>query len=144
MIITPSSTAHGAPPRLAPRQPRRYARVKLRRGFTLVELVTALVLLSIGALALASLSAVVMRNVAGAAQQTIAATIAQSRFEQLRGLSCTSLESGEANTRGMDESWKVIPETRSVTVVLTVQYDDGRRNRMHIHETIIPCPALQS
>ena len=114
-----------------------------RRGFTLVELLVAIVLLSVGALALASLSAVVMRNINGAAQQTIAATIAQARLEQLRGLPCTQLESGSADTRGMDESWKVIPETRTVTVVLTVNYDDGRRNRLNIHETIIPCPALQ-
>ena len=118
-------------------------RAKPRRGFTLVELLVAIVLLSVGALALASLSAVVMRNINGAAQQTIAATIAQARLERLRGLSCTKLESGSADTRGMDESWKVIPETRTVTVVLTVNYDDGRRNRLHIHETIIPCPALQ-
>jgi prepilin-type N-terminal cleavage/methylation domain-containing protein len=118
------------------------AQRRTRGGFSLMELLVSISMLSIGALALASLSAVVMRNVNGAAQQTIAATIAQSRFEQLRGLPCTQLESGSADTRGMDESWKVIPETRSVTVVLTISYDDGRRNRLNIHETIIPCPAL--
>ena len=116
--------------------------LRKRRGFTLVELITALVLLSIGALALASLSAVVMRNISGAAQQTIAATIAQSRMEQLRGLPCTALESGEATTRGMDEYWKVVPETRSILVSLVVGYNDGRRDRIHVHETTIPCPAL--
>lgn len=122
------------------RAPRKQKR--MRFGFSLIELLVSITMLSVGALALASLSAVVMRNVTGAAQQTIAATIAQSRFEQLRGLPCTQLESGSADTRGMEESWKVIPEMRSVTVVLTITYDDGRRNRMHIHETIIPCPAL--
>ena len=121
-------------------RPRAHRRTRL--GFSLIELLVSISMLSVGALALASLSAVVMRNITGAAQQTIAATIAQSRFEQLRGLPCTKLESGSADTRGMDESWKVIPETRSVTVVLTITYDDGRRNRMNIHENIIPCPAL--
>jgi type IV pilus modification protein PilV len=124
---------------MTPRPPRRG---KLRRGFTLVELLVAIVLLSVGALALASLSAVVMRNVNGAAQQTIAATIAQARLERLRGLPCTQLESGEADTRGMYESWKVMTGTRSITVSLSVGYSDGRRDRVNIHETIIPCPAL--
>lgn len=135
-MTAPRTARAGAPPATA-RNARR------RAGFTLVELLVAITLLSVGALALASLSAVVMRNLNGAAQQTIAATIAQSRFERLRSSPCMALSSGDTTRRGMREVWKVVEESRSITVILAVSYDDGRRKRTQVYETIIPCPALQ-
>jgi type IV pilus modification protein PilV len=113
-----------------------------RLGFTLVEVIVAMTLLSVGILALAGLSATVMRNLNGAAQQTIAATLGQSRLEQLRSFNCATLSNGSATRRGMSEIWKVSAGTRSVTAFVTVSYFDGRGKRQHTYRTIIPCPSL--
>lgn len=116
---------------------------RARHGFTLVELLVSVTLVTVGALALAGTSAAVMRNLAAGAQQTVAATLAQSRFETLRGAPCDKIESNETSWRGISERWKVVRQTRSVSVVVTLSYSDGRSPRMVEYKTVIPCPALQ-
>src|SRR5437870_1973489 len=79
------------------------------RGFTLVELMLSLMLFTVGILSLSATSAVVVRMMGGARQQTIAATMAQSRLEQLRGLACSSpaLTGGCPTARGSTAVWAV-------------------------------------
>src|SRR5437773_11371656 len=84
------------------------------RGFTLVELMLSLMLFTVGILSLTATSAVVVRMMGGARQQTIAATMAQSRFERLRGLACSSpaLTGGSATAPRIRETWTVtLPPT---------------------------------
>ena len=84
-----------------------------RRGFTLVEVLMALVILAVGLLALAGLGATAMRTVRGGSSQTVAAALAQSRFDslasvpcdQIAGASSTLTVSGTAETRGIREQW---------------------------------------
>jgi prepilin-type N-terminal cleavage/methylation domain-containing protein len=117
---------------------------RARRGFTIIELLVAITLLAVGVLALAGMSAVVMYNVNGAAQQTIAATVAQARLERLRSANCASLAgTGAATRRGMTETWKVVNGSRTVTASVVVTYYDGRGKQTFTHRTIIPCPVLQ-
>ena len=82
-----------------------------RRGFTLVELIVAIVILSVGVLGLASTAAVVTRQIGGGAQQARAAAMAQARFESLRGMSCvdygTKPFTGEDELDGFREVWSV-------------------------------------
>ncbi len=82
-----------------------------RRGFTLVELIVAIVILSVGVLGLASTAAVVTRQIGGGAQQARAAAVAQARFESLRGMSCvdygTMPLTGEDELEGFREVWSV-------------------------------------
>jgi len=79
------------------------------RGFTLIELMLSLMLFTVGILSLGATSSIVVRTMGGAREQTLAATMAQSRFEQLRGLACSSsqLTGGSASTRGIAEKWTV-------------------------------------
>lgn len=79
------------------------------RGFTLIELMLSLMLFTVGVLSLGATSSIVVRMMGGAREQTLAATMAQSRFEQLRSLGCTSsqLAGGSASTRGIAEKWTV-------------------------------------
>ncbi|MGI8617840.1 MAG: type IV pilus modification PilV family protein [Gemmatimonadaceae bacterium] len=76
-----------------------------RTGFTLVELIVAMLMLTIGLLGLAGVGAVVLKQMRGGTYQTIAASIAQSRFEQFEGDPCASIASGTATVRGMTEKW---------------------------------------
>lgn len=76
-------------------------------GFTIVEVLVAIVIMAIGVLGLASTASNVSRLIGGGAQQTLAANIAMSRFEQLRSTSCADMAGGTATRRGMSEHWTV-------------------------------------
>ncbi|MEO6436928.1 MAG: prepilin-type N-terminal cleavage/methylation domain-containing protein [Tepidisphaeraceae bacterium] len=116
------------------------ARRRVRGGFTLVELIVAMLMLTIGLLGLAGVGAVVLKQMKGGTYQTIAASIAQSRFEQLEGDACTTIASGSATVRGMSETWTVTPlGVRAKTVRDTVTFAGTRGiKKVGIH-TVIAC-----
>ena len=111
-------------------------------GFTLVEIMTAFMLLSVGLLAIAGLAATATRSVRGGSAQTRAAAIAQSRFDSLASHSCDQIRaaipagqpavSGTATTRGITESWTARMESSNnmvrVTDALTIK---GRTATYH-------------
>jgi hypothetical protein len=96
-------------------------------GFTVLEVLVALVLLGTGILGLAGSAALVSRLIGDGSRITVAATVATARFEQLRALPCGSVAPGTALTRGIEEHWGVAPigtggEARAVEVHLSVTY----------------------
>lgn len=112
----------------------RISRATLRRrsGFTVMELLVAIVILSIGLLGLAATSGIVMRMIGGGGHQTVAANVALARFEQLRGLSCGRISGGSAVSRNVQESWSVTPvgpvaAPRAMDVRLTITYETNMR-----------------
>jgi prepilin-type N-terminal cleavage/methylation domain-containing protein len=111
----------------------------IRRGFTLIEMIVAIMVFATGVLSLAAGATVVATMLGGAAQQTRVATIVQSRFDQVRVTACNQLSSGSQTTRGVVESWNVtdIPRGRRVTVA--VQYYREHRLKSQNFETSIPC-----
>src|SRR5688500_5059904 len=78
-------------------------------GFTLLEVLVALVVLSTGILGLAATAAMVSRLVGDGSRLTVAATVATARLEQLRAVPCASVASGTAVTRGIEERWTATP-----------------------------------
>lgn len=60
----------------------------LRRGFTLTELLVALLLLDIGILALVASGAAVVRELTAGVARTVAVDAARDRLEQLASLAC--------------------------------------------------------
>lgn len=111
-----SSRTHRAP--LRPVGERRR-----RDGFTLVEVVVAMIILTVGLLALASGSMGVIRQMRAGNQAATAAMVAQSRMEKMRSRTCSSLSTGTGTTSGMAESWKVTSlSTRVSAVAETVTY----------------------
>ena len=112
----------------------RISRAKLRRrsGFTIMELLVAIVILSIGLLGLAATSGIVMRLIGGGSHQTVAANVALARFEQMRGLSCGRISGGSAINRNVQESWTVTPvgpvaTPTAMDVRLTITYHTSMR-----------------
>lgn len=87
------------------RSPLRPVAPRARRGFTLAEVILAIVILSVGLLALASGSMGVIRQMRAGSQSATAAMVAQSRLEKLRGVGCLYLGAGTATTRGLSEKW---------------------------------------
>jgi prepilin-type N-terminal cleavage/methylation domain-containing protein len=113
-----------------------------RRGFTLVELVVAILVITIGVIGLASTAGAVTRQMGGGRRMLVASSVARTRLEWLAAQNCTTLANGSATTRGVAESWTVTPGTRSVNVQLGVTYVTTRGNRTQSYSTWIPCRQL--
>jgi prepilin-type N-terminal cleavage/methylation domain-containing protein len=77
-----------------------------RPGFTLAELIVALMLLTVGLLALASTSAFLTYEHAASGRAERAATIAGSRLEMLRTGRC-SATAGAETIDGLTAAWSV-------------------------------------
>ena len=108
------------------------ARRGRRDGFTVMELIVAIVILSIGLLGLAATSGIVMRLIGGGTHQTVAANVALTRFERMRGLSCGRITGGSASNRNVQEVWTVTPVgpvamPTAMDVRLTITYKTSLR-----------------
>lgn len=110
-----------------------------RKGFTLVELMVAMMLFSVGILALASTSAVVVRQLGDASNMSVAATVAQARIERLRTASCTTSQADSVAARGVMATWVVTPMTRSAQIDVTVRYNTRQGLRQQSYRSMVPC-----
>jgi prepilin-type N-terminal cleavage/methylation domain-containing protein len=112
-----------------------------RGGFSLVELLVSVMVLSVGLLAITGASAVIARQVSGGARMSLAASLAQSRFEQLRALECGTLASGSNADRGISESWTVQHVPGGVDVADTISFASARRQQVYAFRALLPCSA---
>ncbi len=111
------------------------------QGFTLVEMMVAVVMLAIGLLGLASTAAVVTRQVSGGATQSTAANVVQSRLEWFRSVSCDQIANGTAVTKGVRESWKRGPMVNRVLWIRAqFDYSVGGTHRSQVYTMTVPCP----
>lgn len=119
----------------------RHVASRLRRGMSLVELLVGIIVLTIGMLGLAGVSTVVLRQMNGSANQTLATTLAQSRFEQFEGRPCGSIAGGTATTRGVTETWTASPVgLRGMRVADTVRFSGVRGTTSGVGlETVVAC-----
>lgn len=118
-----------------------HPRRRARSGFTLVELIVAMLMLTIGLLGLAGVGAVVLKQMKGGTYQTIAASIAQSRFEQFEGDPCASIADGTATVRGMTEKWMTAAvglRAKTVRDTVTFVASSGKTKKVGIH-TVVAC-----
>ena len=114
-----------------------------QRGFTLVELVVAVIFLTFGLLALAGTSAVLARQMHGGSLHALAAGAAQARFERMRSLPCGQIANGTATARGVTEVWVRTDTLRAVivtdTVKFTLRYKKTPVVKAYPYRTVIPC-----
>jgi type IV pilus modification protein PilV len=110
-----------------------------QQGFTLVELLVAVVILSVGLLALASSSAVMMSQLGDSQSKTLAASVAETRFERIRSTACASRTSGSAVSRGISETWTRTPLARADDVTVTVQLTSQHKSQTQTFQSYLPC-----
>lgn len=120
-----------------------------RAGFTLVELVVAIMILSVGVLGLASTAAVVTRQMGGGAQQTRAAAVAQTRFEELRAMGCGDYGAlpynGTYEGGGFREAWAVVDfagvnaAAPARALIDSVFYDASGREQVRVFRSMRTC-----
>src|SRR5256885_15106745 len=81
------------------------ARRRGRRGVTMIELLVALAIISIGVFGLAGGATLVTRLTGGGTIQTRAAMVANAHIEQWRSMSCSSVSSGQDTVRSVISQW---------------------------------------
>jgi len=117
-------------------------------GFTLVEVLVAILVLGVGVLALVGTSAGVTRMIGRGKVETRAAQAASSRMEMLRLAASASsppcsgpgfASGGPVLSGGMAESWRVPPAGRVRQVRVTVTYLTFRGPREAVLETAMTC-----
>ena len=116
---------------------------RARRGVTLVELIVAMTILSIGLLAIVGTSGGIARGLGEARGDNLAAIIAQSRFETVAGMTCNGLTlpyGATTVTRGVTEKWRITDGgNNTLLVVDTVSWQTRRGTRKQAFTTLLPC-----
>jgi prepilin-type N-terminal cleavage/methylation domain-containing protein len=117
-------------------------------GFTLVEILIAIVVLSVGVLALTGTSATINRMIGRGRVETHAALLASNRIEQLRLAAGSTVPrcaspafstGGPTWQDGLRQSWTVAPSGKLRRVHVTVWYLTLRGVRTAELESSIPC-----
>jgi prepilin-type N-terminal cleavage/methylation domain-containing protein len=88
-------------------------------GFTIAEVLVALVLFAVALLGLAGSSAVALRVTGSALRERRAVQRAADRIATLRATGCAAARAGTATDRklALDESWTVSPLAGGVTLI---------------------------
>ena len=121
-------------------------KIKTEAGFTIVEILIAIVVLTVGILGLVTTSALVTRMIARGQRTAVAAEFAAQRFERLRVSGCASQVAG-ADTLKRGSTWVAI-NTWTFTdvgnstwrIVVANQYKTQQNNvKTQTLETSITC-----
>ena len=109
------------------------------RGFTIVEVLVALLVFSIGLLGTFSIFASVTRTFTEGHAAVEATATAAEFLEQVRGGGCAGMAVGSQNGGSAGYTWtmdEISPELRRVTVIVR---SEGVRARVDTFSAMIPC-----
>jgi prepilin-type N-terminal cleavage/methylation domain-containing protein len=109
------------------------------RGLTIVELLIAVVIFSVGLLGLAGTASVILTSLTSTQSRTIAANVADSRFDRIRATTCASRASGTAKTRGITEAWTLVHLARADDVTVAVTFLSNHQARTETFRSFLPC-----
>lgn len=110
-----------------------------RDGGTLIELLVAIVLLSVGVLSLAETSRVTIRQTGQERVLSTAAAVAQARLERLRAIPCKTIAGGSAQTNAVQERWVRWDTTQAVIVADTVSWPGIAGRVRSVYVSAVPC-----
>jgi type IV pilus assembly protein PilV len=116
------------------------------RGFTVLEVLVAIIVLGVGVIALVGSSGLVTRMIGQGKRTTRGVQVAERRMEILRQQAagttpaCGSLASGAAaHPGGIDENWTVTAAPRSAAIRVVVTYPDVRHTISDTLVTTLAC-----
>ena len=124
---------------------------RIERGFTIAEVLVAIVMLTVGVMALVGSSAAVTRMVGRGRNDTIAGQVATARIERLRQIAASgatpcsaALWKTDSTTQGTNgrirERWEIVDNAgnaRRVRVI--IRYPVARRTKVDTVLTTILC-----
>jgi prepilin-type N-terminal cleavage/methylation domain-containing protein len=112
-----------------------------RRGFTLIEMIIAIIVMSIGIMGLAGTATYVATQMGGGNAQTIAAAMATKVSDSLASRRCSALIDGSQTRRGVTMTWVIADSSRTKWVTSQVQYRPKRGATKTLnYVTVIQCP----
>ena len=115
-------------------------RHRARRGITVVEVLVALVLVSVGLLAMAGTSALAFRTATSASRERLAVRQADRRLSRLTAAGCASATAGTDSAHGMRERWSMADSLGGVaSVEASVEWQAGARRRVLTLRSALVC-----
>jgi type IV pilus modification protein PilV len=115
--------------------------VKNQNGFTIIEVIIAILLLSVGLLGLASTAGTVTRMIGQGQRYTEASSLASERFEIIRAQECDSMAAGSATAGGYAVKWTVFALNGGAGQEVNVEVESrtGTGTRVDTFSTAIAC-----
>ena len=117
--------------------------VRPRRGITLVELIVAITILTVGVLGFVACAGFLARALSGASADTVAAVYGQSAIEELVGTACLSIPLNQVTvttSRGITRRSRVTSNgNNTLAVVDSLSWRTRRATRRATLRTILPC-----
>jgi len=116
-------------------------RFNTSKGFTLLEMLIAMTILSVALLGLAQMMLLSIRGTSFGNKVTEATTFAQDKMEELRTVDWNTLQDGNdviGGSQGIQyqRAWTVVPTGKMKTVDLGVSWDDGNNHLLRITSVI--------
>ena len=111
-------------------------------GFTIIEVLIAITMLSIGLLGALGATAATIRVLGESDRMVTAAYQATRQLEELEALGCAAASGGSATVQGVDLTWTVAGATTDQlrAITLTTGFQMGRgRVRVDTFEKAIQC-----
>ena len=111
----------------------------MRNGFTLPEVLVAVLVFAVGILGLASSGTYIAMQAGEARAITEGAILAGRVLDSLRSIPCSTVASGQRTRPRATVTWTASPATRSVAVDATLQLTYRRGPRQWRVTTLLPC-----
>ena len=119
------------------------AALPARRGVTLVELIVAITILTVGLLGFVASSGFLTRGLSGANSDTVAGVIGQSGIEELAGTECLTIplnQTRQTVARGITRRSLVTNNgNNTLLVVDSLTWKARGKTRVATFQSIIPC-----
>lgn len=112
------------------------------KGFSLIEILIAIIILSVSLLALASLMGTTTQNTSFGGSVTEAVTFAQDRLEELRGTQWADIDSGSDTRIGFRQNlvytrnWDVVQNGNIKTITITVSWTERGNHSVQLVSAI--------
>jgi prepilin-type N-terminal cleavage/methylation domain-containing protein len=113
----------------------------MRSAFTLVEMLVAIAVLSVGVLALAATAGLVAAHAGDGARLTDAAHAARSVTDSLATRPCSTIVSGASRNDGRTIQWTARRDSLGVQVDVSVRAALRRSTQQLGYRALIPCPG---
>ncbi len=113
------------------------------RGFTLIEVLVSLVILSVSLLAMAGLMVTATKNTSFGGRMTEAATFAQDRLERFKAIKWDLIPAGadsdvKAGSTGINyaRNWNVVSAGNLKTITVTINWKDQADHKLTLLSVI--------
>ena len=111
----------------------------MRPAFTLIEILVAIVIFTVGVLALAATAGLVAAHVGDGGRLTRAAHVARTVLDSIRALPCDRVQSGSTVRSNVTATWTVTRDSLIATVDLTVVSPLRRRSTRASYSAVLEC-----